>query len=206
MPPKAKISKDMVVQAAMDVTRECGVAAVNARSVAQRLGCSTQPEMYHFATIDELKRAVYHQVDLYHTERLMSFTGKHNPLLEIGLNYIRFAIDEPHFFRLLFQSGYASENNVLEMIDSPDLMPVLGVMQEGLQMDMQRTKEVFLTIALFAHGYASIIANNALDFDEEIVAEHLDRAFTGAMMAAAAVGDDGVAVTSNVASKENEEA
>ena len=31
------------------------------------------------------------------------------PMLEIGLNYIRFAIEEPHLFRFLFQSGFAVE-------------------------------------------------------------------------------------------------
>ena len=37
------------------------------------------------------------------------------------------------------------------------------------QIDIEQTKKVFLTIALFAHGYASIIANNSLEYDEELV-------------------------------------
>lgn len=48
---------------------------------------------------------------------------------------------------------------------------------------MEQTKEVFLTIALFAHGYASIIANNSLEYDEEVVALHLERAYRGAVLA-----------------------
>ena len=39
-------------------------------------------------------------------------------------------------------------------------------------MDEKKTQEVFLTVALFAHGYASIIANNALEYDEALIAEH----------------------------------
>ena len=30
-------------------------------------------------------------------------------------------------------------------------------------MNIEQTKEVFITLALFVHGYASIIANNSLE-------------------------------------------
>lgn len=183
MPPKARITREMIVRAAAEVIRESGAERVNARTVARKLGCSTQPVMYQFATIEELKRAVYACVDRLHTAYLMRSSGRRDPLLEIGLNYVRFAIEEPNFFHFLFQSGYAEEKNVLEMIDSDELIPILAAMQEGLGMDGERTKQVFLTVALFAHGYASIIANNALEFDESVAAEHLERAFCGAVLA-----------------------
>ena len=163
--------------------REKGHEFLSARNLAAFLGCSTQPVMYLFPTMNDLKRAVYSQADLFHTGYLMHSSGKIDPLLEIGLNYIRFAIEEPHLFRFLFQSGYAKENNLPEMIDSEELVPVLSAMQEGIGLDMEKTREVFLTVALFAHGYASIIANNALEFDEHLVAVHLTRAFKGAMLA-----------------------
>ena len=38
-------------------------------------------------------------------------------------------------------------------------------------------------MALFAHGYASIIANNGLEYDEKLIAEHLERAWNGAFLA-----------------------
>ena len=183
MPPKSKITRDMIVDAAVKIARETGAEAINARTVAQALHCSTQPVMYHFSTMEELKRAAYSQADRFHTDYLMHSSGKLDPILEIGLNYIRFAINEPHLFRFLFQSGYAKESDLPEMIGSEELAPVLSAMQEGLEMDPDKTRKVFLTVALFAHGYASIIANNALEFDESTVAAHLERAFNGAVLA-----------------------
>jgi Na+/alanine symporter len=70
------------------------------------------------------------------------------------------------------------------MINSKELAPVLSAMQEAIEMSIKQTKKVFLTIALFAHGYASIIANNFLVYDEELVASHLEQAFKGAVLAA----------------------
>ena len=59
-----------------------------------------------------------------------------------------------------------------------------AAMQEGTGLSMQKTRDIFLTVALFAHGYASIIANNGLRFYEKLIAEHLERAWNGALLAA----------------------
>ena len=184
MPPKSRITKDMILQAAVEVVRQNGFESVNTRTVSQHLHCSTQPVMYHFSTIDSLKRAAYAQVDQLHSEYMMRILPGRDPILGIGLNYIRFAVEEPQLFRFLFQSGYAKENSLLEMIDSEELAPVLAVMQAGVGLSMEKTKEVFLTVSLFAHGYASIIANNALEYDEALIAAHLERAWDGAVLSA----------------------
>ena len=184
MPPKSRITRNMIIDAAIKVVKQNGFENINARTVSQQLHCSTQPVMYHFATIDSLKRAAYAKADHLHSEYMVTIPPEQDPILGIGLNYIRFAVEEPQLFRFLFQSGYAEENSLLEMIDSEELIPVLAAMQEGSGLDREKTKEVFLTVALFAHGYASIIANNALAYDEKLIAQHLERAWNGAFLAA----------------------
>ncbi|MDE7302654.1 MAG: TetR/AcrR family transcriptional regulator [Oscillospiraceae bacterium] len=181
--PKARITKEMVIDAAFEVARAMGAENVNARTVSEKLECSTQPVMYHFARIEEMKRAVYEKADAFHTEYLMNIDPAKGVMLSIGLNYIRFAIKEPYLFRFLFQSGFAVGNSLLEMIDAEELLPVLSAMQRAMGITMEQTKEVFLTIAMFAHGYASIIANNSLEYDETVVAAHLERAYRGAVLA-----------------------
>ena len=185
MPPRTRITRDMIIDAAVAVVRESGFESVNARTVSRRLHCSTQPVMYHFDTIDSLKRAAFARTDRLHSAYMMDIPPGQNPVLGIGLNYIRFAVEEPQLFRFLFQSGYPEERNLLEMIGSDELIPVLAAMQEGCGLNAEQTRQVFLTVALFAHGYASIIANNNLEFDEKRIAEHLERAWNGAVLAAA---------------------
>ncbi len=184
MPPKAKITKEMVVDAAFDIARTKGAEQINARTVSQKLGCSTQPVMYHFSKIEDMKRATYEKADLFHSEYLMNVDEQlEDFMLGIGLNYIRFAIEEPYLFRFLFQSGYATENNLLEMIESEELKPIIVAMREASRMNEKQMKEVFVTIALFVHGYASFFANNSLEYDEAIVSKHLERAYRGAVLA-----------------------
>ena len=189
MPPKTRITKDRIIQAAIEVAKQSGYESINARTVSAQLHCSTQPVMYHFSTIDAMKRAVYAKVDQLHSAYMMTIPPEQDPILGIGLNYIRFAVAEPQLFRFLFQSGYAEENSLLEMVDSEGLIPVLAAMQEGTGLSMEKTKEIFLTVAMFAHGYASIIANNGLEYNEKTVAEHLERAWNGAFLAATQGGE-----------------
>lgn len=183
MPPKAKITKEMVINAAFKVARTEGAENVNARTVSQKLDCSTQPVMYHFAKIEDMKKAVYEKTGWFHTEYLLNVHPQENVMLGIGLNYIRFAVEEPNLFRFLFQSGFAAQNNLLEMVDSEELKPVISAMQEAMGLNMKQTKEVFITLAMFVHGYASIIANNALEYDESVVAIHLKNVYRGAILA-----------------------
>lgn len=184
MPPKARITRDMIITAAFEVARATGAENINARTVSQKLNCSTQPVMYHFATIEELKRAAYEKTDEYHTHYLMNIPETQKDImLGIGLNYIRFAVEEPDLFRFLFQSGFVSHNSLIEMIDAGELAPVLSAMQKEMDLNIEQTKEIFITLAMFAHGYASIIANNSLAYDEELISTHLKRVYTGAVLA-----------------------
>lgn len=184
MPARIKVTKEMIVDAAFAIARETGAENINARTVSEKLNCSTQPVMYHFATIEELKRTVYAKADRYHSEYLMNMKKtKNGVMLGIGRNYIRFAIEEPHLFRFLFQSDFFGGSTLLELIDADELTPVLSAMREALGMEMEQTKKVFLTVFLFAHGYASIIANNSLKYDEEIINSHLEQAYKGALLA-----------------------
>ena len=58
MAPRVKVTGETVVNAAVEVVRECGAQALNARALAARLGCSTQPIFSNFASMEELRRAV----------------------------------------------------------------------------------------------------------------------------------------------------
>lgn len=184
MPPKPKITRDMVVDAAFEIARDSGWENINARTAAKKLDCSTQPVMYHFATIEDLKRAAYEKADKFHTEYLMNIPlTQRSVSLGIGLNYIRFAVEEPNLFRFLFQSGYAVGNNLLEMINSGELMPIIAAMLKEAVMSTEQMKEIFVTLSMFVHGYASMIVGNSLEYDEKIITAQLKKVYKGAVLA-----------------------
>ena len=74
------------------------------------------------------------------------------------------------------------EGSLPEMLDSAELEPILSAMQGALGMSAAQTKRIFTTVALFTHGYASLLANNGLDYDEAAAAEQLERVWRGAVL------------------------
>lgn len=110
MPPKIKITKENIIDAAFEIARKEGADKNTARHLAQQMKCSTQPVLYQFASVDEIRREVYQKVDDYHSKYIMNIEDDHgNPLLSIGMNYIRFAMEESNLFQFLFHSNEFSE-------------------------------------------------------------------------------------------------
>lgn len=184
MPPKAKITKEMIVDTSFEIVRKEGVDKITARRISEQLKCSTQPVLYYFSTVEDIKKAVYAKADEYHTAYIMGTEMDYeNPMLAIGMNYIKFAIDERNLFRFLFQSNEFSGIGMLDLLESEELLPIFTVLQSELDMSMEDTKGVFSTLFIFAHGYASLYANNTMVYDERNVMKALENIFFGAICA-----------------------
>ena len=48
MPPKVKVTREMVADASFEVIRKSGHENLNVRTIAEHIGCSTQPVLYNF--------------------------------------------------------------------------------------------------------------------------------------------------------------
>lgn len=182
MPPKAKVTKDMVIDAAVEVAREAGGEAISARSVSEKLNCSTQPVMYHFSTMEELKRAAYLKADAYHSAWLMDIHSE-NSLKDIGLNYIRFGAVEKNLFRFLFQSNAFSDKSLSELTDGEEIQPVILAVSREAEVSMEQAKQIFRVLFLTVHGYASMFANNEMAYEEETISSDLALMFHGVVSA-----------------------
>ena len=180
MPPKAKVTKEMIIDAAFELVRKNGPDKITAQAVAHALGCSTQPVMYHFKKVEDLRTAAAEKADQYHTSYLMDITGE-NPMLEIGLHYIRFAKEERNLFRLLFQSGSFSGISLQDTMESPELQPILEIFSREAGISLPDAKRAFKALFLVVHGYASMFASNDMDYKEKEIQEDLDLIFSGVL-------------------------
>lgn len=189
MPPKPRITREMILDAAYAIARAQGAECINARTIAERLHCSTQPVLYWFDHVEDIRRAVYEKADEYHSEWLMSISPEQDPMIAIGLNYICFAAEEKQLFRLLFQSDGLHGQSVTALLDLPELTPVLSILQQGAGLNAAQAKQVFKGLLLLVHGWASMLANNAMPYDEAEIVPMLRMAFYG-MIGALKTEDD----------------
>ena len=182
MPPKAKITKEMIVDVAFGIIQREGVDKVTARSISQQLNCSTQPVLYHFATVEDIKKAVYKKADAYHSDYLMNMENDYgDPMLTMGMNYINFARKERNIFQFLFQSNEFSGASILDLLEMEEILPLLTVLQQELELSLEEVKEVFSTLFIFVHGYASLYANNTMIYEEANVISAVEKVFEGAI-------------------------
>lgn len=182
MPPKAKITRDMIIDAAFEIARNDGAETINARTVSKKLNCSTQPVMYHFKTIEELKKAVYVKADEFHSAYIADIQGQ-SPMKSIGLQYIRFGEKEKHLFRFLFQTNKFTEKSVSDLTSAKEAEPIFDVIAKTRNIPIEQARVIFKSLFLFAHGYASMFANNDMEYDEETILSDLDLIFNGTLYA-----------------------
>ena len=180
MAPKVKITREMIVDAALAVIRETGHPSLNARAIADRLNCSTQPVLYQFKTMEEIREAVYAAADDLHTKTIMAgIETAENPFLSIGLAYIRFGYEEPNLFRFLFQTDRFAGMDLLSIMDDPEMEPLLSLARRELECSPEEIREKFIVFVIAVHGYASLLANNTLEYDEAQAVRILEAVFDG---------------------------
>ncbi len=181
MPPKVKITKQMVAEASFEVIRREGHENLNARTISELLGCSTQPVLYSFRTVDEIREAAYMIADRFHTEFIMPKGDEGNPMLAMGLNYVRFGHEERNLFRFLFQTNKFGGKDVGTLMADPELSDILQVMAMGLEVSEDEARDMFLTFFCVAHGLASLLANNSMSYDDLQCRSMLEDVFYGAV-------------------------
>lgn len=161
MSRRSSTSKEEMIEAAFQLVRKDGLDALTARNLAARIGCSTQPIMYRFPNLAELRDLVCKRADEYHTAYLLA----DNNLLGIGLRYIEFAGKETNLFRLLFQSGHFDGVNLTDMLEAPEVAQMVEATSRELSLPKDAALSAFEALYVAVHGYASLIANNAITYD-----------------------------------------
>lgn len=178
MPPKVKTTKEDIINAAVDVVRANGAQAINARTLASILNCSTQPVFSNFATMDELRLAVAEKADVLCQEYMQREveSGEFPTYKANGMAYIRFAKEERELFKLLYMCDRSGEE-ITEGSELTDKMEVIVHNNTGLE--GSDVKLFHLEMWAYVHGIATMFATGFLDLDWELVSKMLTDSYQG---------------------------
>lgn len=102
MAPKNKFTREEMVEAALRVVRAKGIDGLTAKTLADELGTSTQPVFTAFGSMDAVKREVYAAAVRVYDGYANAGLKEKVPFFGVGMQYIRFAREEPELYRLLF--------------------------------------------------------------------------------------------------------
>ena len=173
MPPKVKVTKEEITAAALELLRQKGMEAVNARAVAKALGCSTQPIFSNYSTMAELFVG-YAEYSRW-TEQQMK-AGRYPPYKASGMAYISFARQQPELFRVLFMRDRRGEPPQAE---DDFTRSIIAILMEKSGLNEQDARMLHLEMWVFVHGVASMLVTGYLDLDEEIISAMLTDNYFG---------------------------
>ena len=177
MPAVRKASREQIIDAAVAVLRDGGFSAVNARSVARKLGCSTQPIYFSFQSMDELKAALSERAIRMHTRRvrdsLRAHEGNDSRYSSYGMGFVRFAAEEKQLFRWLYLEGHQLgpyQNDVL-------LPEIIAVIVEEFGYSEEVARRFHQDMTYFTYGLAILANTDHLHLTETELREAFRREF-----------------------------
>ena len=177
MAPKVKIIKDDIVKTALELVRTNGVDAINARTIATALNCSTQPIFSNFATMDELRNAIIIAAYEMYLEYIRKETesGKYPQYKSFGMAYIRFAKEEKKLFKLLFMRDRTKEDTS----PSIDFEKSVEIIMRSNGISKDKATLIHLEMWATVHGIAVMLATSFLSLDWELISDMLTDVYQG---------------------------
>ena len=177
MPPKAKFTKDEIVQAALDIVRTEGIQALTARALGVKLGSSARPIFTVFQNMEEVQQEVVRaakQLYKVYVENGLKQT-EYPKFKGVGIQYIAFALKEQKLFQILFMSQQPQKpmiSNILPYIEDSYHQILLSV-EESYNLNERDAKALYGHLWIYTHGIATLYATNMCSFSAEEVGEML---------------------------------
>lgn len=178
MAPKIKITKDGILQSAMNLLREGGEGAVNARNIAFALNCSTQPLFSNFSTMEELHtalKAAAYDIYLGFLKREAE-SGEYPEYKSSGIAYVRFAKEEKELFKFLFMCERSDESQTTE---TPDFDTAVERVMSLNGISREKATLMHLEMWTAVHGIATMHATSFLALDWDLISMMLSDIYLG---------------------------
>ena len=181
MPPKPKYTKEEIVAAAYEITRQKGNAAVVAREVGKCLNTSSSPIFTIWSSMEELREEVRSLAKEKYREYMADIFEYSPSFKEFGMRCVSFAAEEPNLFRLLFltkgkeHSPYARFKQEFEGI----FIPLVEEIMNQFELSKPDAENLLNEMIIFANGISAYVITDKSSFSKEAVSRHLSRVCIG---------------------------
>lgn len=183
MPPKAKFTREEIIQAAFQIARTDGFDKITARELGTKLGSSARPIFTVFENMEEVKVEVIVRAKELYGQYVADGLRQELAFKGVGMAYITFAIQEPELFQLLFMSAVSRETGV------ESILPQIDASYEDILQSVQKYVDsreaadmIYQHLWTYTHGIATMCATNLCSYTMEQISERLTQIFISLMM------------------------
>ena len=170
-----KITKDMIVDAALEIFRAEGFDAVTSRRVAFKLGCSTQPIYFEYKNMDELKNDIVKKVvgQLNEIFSSVSNEGKEDPdefvYRSFGLSFLKFVQADPFVFRQI----YIVDGKIGRQVDNLRMPIILDILENKYGYKKETALAIHKMASCSLMGMAVFVSSGYKKISEDEMQENL---------------------------------
>ena len=181
MPPKAKFTREEIIQAALEIVRSEGFAALTARALGAKLGSSARPIFTVFQSMEEVQQAVVDAAKALYREYIKRGLSATPAFKGVGTQYILFSINEPKLFQLLFMNEHDDVpelSTVLPIIDE-NYDEILSSVKDGYGLSHETAEKLYHHLWVYTHGIAALCATKMCRFTGEEISTMMTEVFIG---------------------------
>lgn len=181
MPPITKIKKEDIIKGCFEIAKKEGLDSINARRIAKELKCSVQPIFSNFKNMQDLKQATLNKINLYFYDFIIKLFDDSTPKYkQVGINYIKFAKEEPTLFKILFLENNELNSPILENNESFEI--VKQFIEASTNLDKNKIDSFHYKMWIFTHGLATIVSSNNQKLTNEDISTLLSSEFNALML------------------------
>lgn len=176
MPPKQKITKEMLLTQAFQIAREQGIDAVTSRSVAAATGCSIQPVFSHFATMEELRQATFRYASEKMMQEVLLHQNEPDFMQRTAYWFLDMARNESNLFKALYLSNNYSGTNLWDiMMEWEAGKKMISGLAMKYEISDEVCKDIFMRSFFLLYGIATMVTTGQMDIANEDAYDMLAR-------------------------------
>lgn len=188
---KTQITKEIILDAALQLLIRQGYAAINIKSIAAEVGCSTQPIAWHFENMDSFRRAFLDHCIRCAKERFTVQDGPLDEMLErTASNYVRIAHKMPHLFRFVFvdNKDECKNSDIIQSLQLDNTEKIVELLCREKGLTEAQAASFLMDFEFYIHGIASYTMSGFCNYTEEEIICMVNKA-KDAFLAAARNGE-----------------
>ena len=179
MARKVIITREVILESALQMLIEEGFASITVYSLAKRIGCSTQPIVWQFENMEGLRDALSEYAKEYAAKKASSRSkDAAEAFRHMGKAYIRMAMKEPNLFRFLYL-GERTKNepySIKDIAGAAEERELVAKIAKQTGLDEVKAMRCVQNTILYSHGIATMIATGVFKASEKDVMAMIDYA------------------------------
>ncbi|MBO5266028.1 MAG: TetR/AcrR family transcriptional regulator [Ruminiclostridium sp.] len=184
MPPKAKFTREEIIETALNLAADKGIRSLTARELGAALGSSTRPIFTAFESMEEVLLEV-RKASLAKFEEYARKAENYTPVYKaLGIQMVKFASEQPKLYRLLFMSEKPEAKDFNDVFRNLGDIATLcvDVIQTEYGLSYENSKLLFKHNWIHTYAVGALIATGVCRFTEEEIQDMLSREFVAMLM------------------------